>query len=311
MRTSRLYLAIAVCAGLAACGGGTGNNPINGGGGDGETTQNDIPEELARNLQRINYNADTDTLIVEISSLDSGDGEATYDRNPALDVPGYSAFTLQDDPLDRMFIALVAASTDGSVQAGVVADGGQFNRYFSGGFYERTGPYSQPTTGQVSYAGAYAGITNLPAAGDNLLDPPPGTDPSLLPREPRITVGTAFNPLPLVLGVVTASAMYCLAAFPAVVRYDSINEMMFPAMIWVSVFSLPILHYAGLFESALMYLHPFQAPLVLLEGTVGPLATWEWVYGLGYSVLWIGAAYVWCRRAFARFVVAAAGTRAS
>lgn len=190
----RNWVSIGLIAGLAACGGGTGNNPINGGGGggDGETTQNDIPEELARNLQRINYNADTDTLIVEISSLDSGDGEATYDRNPALDVPGYSAFTLQDDPLDRMFIALVAASTDGSVQAGVVGDGGQFNRYFSGGFYERTGPYSQPTTGQVSYAGAYAGITNLPAAGDNLLDPPPGTDPSLLPREPRITVGTAF-----------------------------------------------------------------------------------------------------------------------
>ena len=189
----RNLVSIGLIAGLAACGGGEGNNPINGGGGGGGgTTQNDIPEELARNLQRINYNADTDTLIVEISSLDSGDTTATYDRNAALDVPGYSAFTLQDDPLDRMFVALVAASTDGSVQAGVVADGGQFNRFFSGGFYERTGPYSQPTTGQVSYAGAYAGITNLSAAGDNLLDPPPGTDPSLLPNEPRITVGTAF-----------------------------------------------------------------------------------------------------------------------
>ena len=89
----RNWVSIGLIAGLAACGGGEGNNPINGGGGggDGETTQNDIPEELARNLQRINYNADTDTLIVEISSLDSGDGEATYDRNPALDVPGYSA----------------------------------------------------------------------------------------------------------------------------------------------------------------------------------------------------------------------------
>ena len=124
-----------------------------------------------------------------------------------------------------------------------------------------------------------------------------------------ITVGVAFRPVPLVLGVVLAAALYCLAAFPAVVRYDSINELMFPTMVWVTFFSLPILHYAGLWDSPVMYLHPFQAPLVLLKGAVYPLAQWEWIYGLGYAALWIGLGFFWCRRAFQRFVVTAAGTR--
>ena len=124
-----------------------------------------------------------------------------------------------------------------------------------------------------------------------------------------LTVGAAVNFLALVLGVILASILYCLAAFPAVVRYDSINELMFPTMVWITILSLPILHYAGLWETPLMYLHPFQAPLVILKGAVYPLKTWEWVYGIAYAALWIGLAILWCRRTFQRFVVAAAGAR--
>lgn len=122
-----------------------------------------------------------------------------------------------------------------------------------------------------------------------------------------MTVGLSVRPLPLVLGVVLASALYCLAGFAAVVRYDSINEMMFPTIVWVTLFSLPILHYAGLWTSPLMYLHPFQPPLVILEGAVAPLQPREWAYGLGCSALWIGLAFAWCRGAFQTFVIAAAG----
>jgi fluoroquinolone transport system permease protein len=124
-----------------------------------------------------------------------------------------------------------------------------------------------------------------------------------------ITAGLGFSPLPLVLGIVLASALYCLAGFIAVVRYDSINELLFPTIAWVALFSLPILHFAGLWTSPLMYLHPFQAPLVLLEGAFLPLAWWQWLYGIGYSALWIGVAFAWSASAFRRFVVAAVGTR--
>lgn len=124
-----------------------------------------------------------------------------------------------------------------------------------------------------------------------------------------VTAGPLFSPLPLVLGIVSASALYCLAGFVAVVRYDSINELLFPSMVWVTFFSLPILHYAGLWTSPLMYLHPFQAPLVLLGGGFEPLAPWEWAYGIGYSALWIGGSFAWSARDFRRFVAAAVGTR--
>lgn len=124
-----------------------------------------------------------------------------------------------------------------------------------------------------------------------------------------ITAGLDFSLVPLMLGIALASALYCLAGFIAVVRYDSINELLFPTIVWTALFSLPILYYAGLTTSPLMYLHPFQAPLILLEGAFVPLAGWQWMYGIGYSALWIGAAFAWSARAFRRFVVAAVGTR--
>ena len=122
-------------------------------------------------------------------------------------------------------------------------------------------------------------------------------------------VGLSFRPLPLVAGVILAAAMYCFAAFPAVVRYDSINELLLPTILWITFFSLPILHYSGLWETSLMYLHPFQAPLVLLKGAFYSLETWEWAYGVSYGALWTGLGWLWSRRVFRRFVVAAAGTR--
>ena len=54
-----------------------------------------------------------------------------------------------------------------------------------------------------------------------------------------ITAGLDFSPLPLVLGIALASALYCLAGFIAVVRYDSINELLFPTIIWVACFRSP------------------------------------------------------------------------
>jgi fluoroquinolone transport system permease protein len=122
-----------------------------------------------------------------------------------------------------------------------------------------------------------------------------------------LAAGLGFSALPLVLGIVLASAIYILVGFVAVARYDSINEYLFPSMLYTAVFALPFLHYAGVWRSPLMYLHPLQAPLVVLTGMVAPLAAWEWAYGIVYSLLWIGLTLAWSRRTFQRFVVARAG----
>ena len=199
----RVWMSVALLAALAACGDGNPFDTPAGGGAPGEIpdgSTNGIPEALAGNLQSASYNPAAGTLQLELTSLDAGPRVASYVRTPGLDIGNYQAFTFQDDPLDRHFTALVAESTDptNSVQAGAVSDGGQFNRFFSGAFYQRTGAYDPPggvanPSGLVSYAGNYAGVTNLDApGGPNLLPPPGGASASVLPAQSARTAGQIF-----------------------------------------------------------------------------------------------------------------------
>ena len=124
-----------------------------------------------------------------------------------------------------------------------------------------------------------------------------------------MTHGPVFRWLPFVAGMAGASVMFCLIGFIVVARYDSINEYLFPTMIYTTLFYLPLLDYTGLWETRWMLLHPLQAPLVLMEGAFYPLQAWEWFYGSVYSTLWIALVFLWSRRTFRRFVVARVGAR--
>lgn len=178
---------------LGGCGGG-GSNPFEqdpaedgatdggetgggtDGGGDGTTgdggssptlgTEVTVPDELAGNLSTVSFDAATQTLTVEALNLDEVPVTATYRRRPGLDRNGYIGFSVQDDPLDRHFTGLAKQSNNsGSVRAVVVGSGGPRNIGFRGAQFERDGGYTPPevteTTGLVSYAGRYAGITNI------------------------------------------------------------------------------------------------------------------------------------------------------
>ena len=121
--------------------------------------------------------------------------------------------------------------------------------------------------------------------------------------------GGGFAAVPLVAGVVLAGGLYTLTGFLLVARYRSINEFMFPSVLFTTVLSLPMLHYFGLWDTRLFHLHPFTAPLVLLGGAFRPLAPWEWAYGVLYSAAWAGLLLLAGRRAFNRFIVAREGSR--
>ena len=84
---------------------------------------------------------------------------------------------------------------------------------------------------------------------------------------------------------------------------------MFPSVLFTTVISLPLLHYFGLWDTWLLYLHPFTAPLVLLAGAFGPIPAWQWVYGLLYGAGWTGLLLLAARRAFDRYIVAREGSR--
>jgi len=170
----------ALTLGVAACGDG---NPFTSattpGGGTGSS---DVPALILNDLERISFNATNNTLTVTGLTQDGVPLVNEYRYIPTTFAAGYETFTGQNDPLGRHATAFVA-SREG-VQAGVVMTGGQFNKFFGGAFFERTGGYSAPTTPDsrfdVTYYGNYAGgingvgpITDLfPTTG---LDPDVGT----------------------------------------------------------------------------------------------------------------------------------------
>jgi hypothetical protein len=205
-------LPLAMLLALAACE-GSSPNPVNGtrppddttdpGDGGGEVVDNAIPEALALNVTGIGIDKgdpadpDDDVLTVEGIGLDDSPFTARYRRNAALDVDGYQAFSSQSDRLDRMYVAVSAEGPNGEVRAGSISDGGQVNRFFRGNFYERLVPLTRPSVsdgnGQVSYAGFYAGVTNLSDLDqDQRLPPRPGDPPEALPSQPRQTTGKVF-----------------------------------------------------------------------------------------------------------------------
>ncbi|MDF1853991.1 thymidylate synthase [Pseudooceanicola sp.] len=166
------------------------------------TTTTTIPSGVAGDLSSITYDATAQTLVVSGITLDDKPVEGTYVRQAALDAQfgGYQVFTSQDDSLDRHAIALVLQSQGtaqtGQVRAGVAATGGPRNRYFAGGYYERDGDYDPPdvsaTSGLVSYAGSYVGLTNIGVRDGLLIAVDPTVPIELQPYRAAQVTGNVF-----------------------------------------------------------------------------------------------------------------------
>ena len=179
---------------LGGCGGGGSSNPFdNPGEDDGTTappTDTTVPTEISQDVTRVEFDPATQTLTVEGLTFDGTTDPVTYNRAVALDVPGYQAYSIQQDGASRHSTAFAAQSqTSGAVTAGVDATGGPRNRLFTGAVFERTGSYTQPTTGEVVYTGRYVGLTNLDSQGGDLLPPPVGLAPELIPTQAASTQG--------------------------------------------------------------------------------------------------------------------------
>jgi fluoroquinolone transport system permease protein len=113
-------------------------------------------------------------------------------------------------------------------------------------------------------------------------------------------------------GILLAGAMYTLLGFLIVARYDSINEYLLPSMFYVMLFSLPVAPYFGIkvsFLHWLLYFHPLQAPLILLEAAFQHVHFWQILYAILYSALALTFIYGLARQAFHRFVVIGEGVR--
>jgi fluoroquinolone transport system permease protein len=118
-----------------------------------------------------------------------------------------------------------------------------------------------------------------------------------------LLAGWRFNALLLVAGTVLAAAIYGLAGFIAVARYDSINEYLLPSGMYVAGLWIPLLAYIGQWRPWVLYLHPLAAPLLLVEAAFATVAAWQIAYAIGYSLAWVILLYLASRSAFRRWVI--------
>lgn len=112
-----------------------------------------------------------------------------------------------------------------------------------------------------------------------------------------------YNPLPLYAGVFLMSLGMTFGGFTQAARYDSVTDFLVPASALLLILQLPFLQLTGLAPSFLWYLIPTMAPAVLMQAAFQPVAAWELVYGVGYSLLWIVLLFTLARRAFERHIV--------
>lgn len=182
--------------GIASCGDGNPfTDPTDGGTTGGGTGSSGVPAEILNDLERIDFDAATNTLTVTGLTQDGEPLVNEYRAIASTFAPGFTTFTGQNDPLGRHATAFVA-SRDG-LQAGVVMTGGQFNRVFGGSFFERDGTYNPPPTADgrfdVTYVGNYAGGLNSAGPTTDLLAVPGGVDPDVdLPSQAAYVRGLIF-----------------------------------------------------------------------------------------------------------------------
>lgn len=122
-----------------------------------------------------------------------------------------------------------------------------------------------------------------------------------------LTYGQGFDILPVLAGTLFMSAIYILAGFIAVAKYDSISEFIMPSVLYVMALQLPLVDYLGIFRSPVFYVFPMQAPMVLMGSAFGHVEAWQVAYGVIYSLACICVAYMLARRSFKKYVIQKAG----
>jgi fluoroquinolone transport system permease protein len=116
-----------------------------------------------------------------------------------------------------------------------------------------------------------------------------------------------LNPLLLLAGMCLMSLGLTLGGFIQVSRFNSVTDFLVPALVVTLILQLPWLHFAEIMPSVIWYLIPTTAPTLLLKAAFGPIAAWEMVYAVGYSLLTIGVLFWWARRAYVNQIILKGG----
>lgn len=124
-----------------------------------------------------------------------------------------------------------------------------------------------------------------------------------------MTRGLAYKVAPLVVGVVLGTLLMLLVGYTSSLPFASISDWFLAATVPLTVMTLPVLNYSGVWPNSLLYLIPTQGPLLLFGAAFEQLVLrpWQLAYAVLYPLLCV-AGLSWAARAmFDRYVVARTG----
>ncbi|HEX9923865.1 MAG TPA: hypothetical protein VGD99_14505 [Anaerolineae bacterium] len=114
--------------------------------------------------------------------------------------------------------------------------------------------------------------------------------------------------IPLLLaGIMAIGVIYTLVGIVLIVRFDKITDFLIPMSGVAVVLQLPFLNFLGWIEHPLLLIIPTSAPAVLMQGAYVQLATWEWLYAIGYTAVLMIGLTIWAYRAFNTHIIMKVG----
>lgn len=118
-----------------------------------------------------------------------------------------------------------------------------------------------------------------------------------------VVYGFNFNWLPFISGIMLAAAFYALVGFISVTSYNSLEEYLLPSVMYGALASLPLITGLAQFENPLLFLHPMQAVLIILQSAFAPVEPALLVYGVLYSIISLAVLCYICTRLYQGMVV--------
>ncbi|UNC93015.1 ABC transporter permease [Candidatus Contubernalis alkaliaceticus] len=118
-----------------------------------------------------------------------------------------------------------------------------------------------------------------------------------------VVYGFGFNWFPFIIGIFLASAFYALVGFISVTRYNSLEEYLLPSVLYGALASLPLITGLAQLESPLLFIHPLQAVLVVLQSAFAPVEIGLLAYGVLYSIISLAVLFYVCIRLYQGMVI--------
>jgi fluoroquinolone transport system permease protein len=129
---------------------------------------------------------------------------------------------------------------------------------------------------------------------------------ALAALETMALVSIAFADAPswplLLAGTSALGVIYTGIGAAVATRYTSVNALLLPASLVVTLLLLPLLPHFGLAPRSLFLLHPIEPAVTLVRAAYGGTGFGEAAFGVFGSIVWGAIAFIWGRSRVSRLM---------